>query len=70
MSRDGLHRNLGVPAGGFHTERIREKRVSCDWCGKRQVARALHRDIMDGPDGPLRCRDAKACAKRARRKKK
>ena len=70
MSRKGLHRNLAIPRGGFKTEPIRGERRKCEWCGALKDVRSLSVDIMDGPEGPLRCRDAKACAKRARRKQK
>lgn len=70
MSRKDLQRNLSIPRGGFHTEALRGDRRKCDVCGALKDVRSLCVDIMDGPGGPLRCRDAGACAKRARRKKK
>ena len=69
MSRKGLHRPPGMPKGGHKTERAPRDRRECDWCKKLCEVASLCRDIMEGPDGPLVCRDQKACAKRARRKK-
>lgn len=67
--RGGKKDSRGVPRGGHRTERAPRDRRECDWCKKLCEVSSLYRDIMEGPDGPLVCRDQKACAKRARRKR-
>ena len=70
MARNKDLQRRRPPRGGWTVETLRKiGQARCDWCGKIGQTRNFARDIMEGMDAPLVCRDMKACAIRARKKK-